>query len=85
MESEYNTYLNKKEKEKDPNNTNYKSPLYDGKNVYLSDTKNSDNIKVNYNVTEYENDLNCIYIDLIMKYYRMYRMYIKSGEGILEK
>ena len=82
MENEYNTYLNKKEKEKDPSNPNFKSPLYDGKNIYLTDEKNSNNIKVNYTITEYENDLNCIYIELIMKYYRMY---IKSGEGILEK
>ena len=74
MESEYNNYLNKKEKDK--------SPLYDGNKIYLNDEKNKDNIKVNYSITEYENDLNCIYIELIMKYYRMY---IKSGEGILEK
>ena len=82
MENEYSNYLNKKEKEKDPSKTNIKSPLYDGKKVYLDDIKNNDNIKVNYSITEYENNLNCIYIELIMKYYRMY---IKSGEGILEK
>ena len=74
MESEYKNYLSKKEKDK--------SPLYDGNKIYLNDEKNKDNIKVNYSITEYENDLNCIYIELIMKYYRMY---IKSGEGILEK
>ena len=83
MENEYNNYLNKKEKEKDPNNTQeFKSPLYNGKSVYLTNEKNKDNIKVNYSVTEYENNLNCIYIELTMKYYRMY---IKSGEGILDK
>ena len=80
VEDEYNYYLNKKEKEKDPNN--YKSPLYDGKNIYLKDEKNKDNISINYWVTEHENDLNCIYIELKMKYYRMY---IKSWEGIIEK
>ena len=83
MENEYNNYLNKKEKEKDPNNTQeFKSPLYNGKSIYLNNEKNKDNIKVNYSVTEYENNLNCIYIELTMKYYRMY---IKSGEGILDK
>ena len=45
LESEYKNYLNKKEKEKDPNN--FKSPLYDGKTVYLKDEKNKDNIKFN--------------------------------------
>ena len=80
LESEYKNYLNKKEKEKDPNN--FKSPLYDGKTVYLKDEKNKDNIKVNYMVTEHENDLNCIYIELKMKYYRMY---IKSGDAITDK
>ena len=80
MEDEYNNYLNKKEKEKDPNN--FKSPLYDGKKIYLNDPKNKNNISVNYWITEHENDLNCIYIELKMKYYRMY---IKSGEGIIEK
>lgn len=38
IESEYNNYLDKKEKEKDPEN--FKSPLYDGKTVYLKDEKN---------------------------------------------
>ena len=80
MEDEYNNYLNKKEKEKDP--SNFKSPLYDGKKVYLNDEKNKNNISVNYWITEHENDLNCIYIELKMKYYKMY---IKSGEGIIEK
>ena len=80
IESEYKNYINKKEKEKDPNN--FKSPLYDGKSVYLNDDKNKNNIKVNYFVTEHENDLNCIYIELKMKYYRMY---IKSGDTIIDK
>ena len=71
VENEYNEYLEKKDKK-----------LYDGNKIYLNDEKNKDNIKVNYSITEYENDLNCIYIELIMKYYRMY---IKSGEGILDK
>ena len=71
LENEYNEYLEKNDKK-----------LYDGNKIYLNDEKNKDNIKVNYSITEYENDLNCIYIELIMKYYRMY---IKSGEGILDK
>ena len=71
VENEYNEYLEKKDKK-----------IYDGNKIYLNDEKNKDNIKVNYSITEYENDLNCIYIELIMKYYRMY---IKSGEGILDK
>ena len=71
VENEYNEYLEKNDKK-----------LYDGNKIYLNDEKNKDNIKVNYSITEYENDLNCIYIELIMKYYRMY---IKSGEGILDK
>ena len=37
---------------------------------------------MNYWVTEHENDLNCIYIELKMKYYRMY---IKSGDTIVDK
>lgn len=40
------------------------------------------NISVNYWVTEHENDLNCIYIELKMKYYRMY---IKTGDSIVNK
>ena len=56
--------------------------LYDGKNAYLKDKNNSDNLLVNYNITEYENNLNCLYIELTVKYYRMY---IKSGDGIIEK
>ena len=71
LENEYNEYLEKKDKK-----------VYDGNKIYLNDEKNKDNIKMNYSITEYENDLNCIYIELIMKYYRMY---IKSGEGILDK
>ena len=34
--------------------------LYDGKNAYLKDKNNSDNLLVNYNITEYENNLNCL-------------------------
>ena len=37
---------------------------------------------MNYWVTEHENDLNCIYIELKMKYYRMY---IKTGDSIVNK
>ena len=50
IENEYKDYLDKKEKEKDPNN--FVSPLYDGKSVYLKDEKNKNNITVNYWVTE---------------------------------
>ena len=77
MEEEYSNYVEKKDKEK-----NVESTLYNGKTVYLNDSKNKENIKVNYSMTEYENDLNCIYIELIIKYYRMY---IKSGDSIVDK
>ena len=66
----------------DKNENNENKKPYDGKSIYLQDPDNANNLKVNYQLTEYENDLNCLYIDLAMKYYRMY---IKSGDGILEK
>lgn len=71
LEGEYTKKLN-------DNNTK----TYDGKSIYTSNEANKDKIKINFYITEYENTLNCIYIDLIIK---MYRMYIKTGDAILDK
>ena len=55
---------------------------YDGKSAFTQQDSNKSKISINYYVTEYENDLNCIYIELICK---MYRLYIKSGDDIIDK
>ena len=67
---------------KDKNENAESKRPYNGKDIYIKDPDNKDNLKINYAITEYENNLNCILINLEMKYYRMY---IKSGDGILEK
>ena len=56
--------------------------MYNANTVYVNDVNKKETIAINYAVTEYENTLNCIYVDLIVK---MFRMYIKSGDAVLNK